>query len=89
MMSTASDILDTAREDAQSYNRERAEMLFEMYKILLADQWYELDEQERRNFIRRMFFAVYGAYDEPEVFNILSKVEETDIYKWAKDEGLV
>lgn len=88
-MSTASNILEQAREDAESYNRERAEQLFEMYKILLADQWHELDEQERRNFIKRMFFAVYGAYDEPEVFNILSKVEETDIYKYAKAEDML
>lgn len=88
-MSTASDILDTVREDAGSYNREHAEMMFQMYKILLADGWHEMDESDRRNHIRRMFFAVYGAYNDAETMQVLNQVKQTEIYKFAEDEGLV
>lgn len=60
-----------------------------LYKIVLFDEWYELDEQARRDYIRRMMFAKYGAYKDSDLFAVMNKVEETDIYKWAQNEGML
>lgn len=72
-----------------SIENEQAVQLFEMYKIILADEWDEMSEKERRNHIRRMMFAVYGAYDEREALNLISEVRDTDIYKWAERQGII
>jgi hypothetical protein len=59
-----------------------------MYKIILADEWQHLSEKERRDYIRRMMYAKYGAYDSEDMFNVFLKMKTTDIYKWAEDEGV-
>lgn len=66
----------------------RDELLFEMYKIILADEWHQLSKDERRDYIKRMFYSVYGAYDVRQWVPMMNKVVETDIYKWAEDEGV-
>ena len=71
------------------YDRERAVQLFHLYKILLAEGWEEMDEKDRRNHIRRMMFAVYGSYNDAEMLQVMSKVQETQIYQYAEEEGLI
>jgi len=88
-MSSASDILDKAREDAQSYDEDRADMLWEIYRMILFDQWEKADKQERKKWIRRMMYAKYGAFDEKEVFEAYNALTETDIYKYLESEGLL
>lgn len=84
-MSSASDILD----EAKGYDGERADMLWELYRLILFDQWEKCDEEGRRHWIRRMLYAKYGAFDEKEVFEAYNKLEKTDIYKYVEDEGMI
>jgi len=77
------------RQEMMSYDEERSNQLWEVYRLLLFDKWRDCGEEERRQWITRMMYAKYGAFNEREVFEAHSRLEDTDIYKYMEDEGLL
>lgn len=50
------------------------------YKMILYDKWHDLDERQRRRYVRRMVFAKHGAYNESDLLTITSQVKDTEIF---------
>lgn len=68
-------------------NKIRNDDVVILYQALLFDEWYSLSEKERKQYIRRMIYAHYGAYKDHNLLALVEMVKDTDVYHYVKDEN--
>lgn len=57
--------------------------------IIVADDWHELTETEKREQIRAIIYQGNTEQHATDVMQLLERVRETEAYKYAQDQGVI